>query len=255
MTPDVKAQPVLEAQDLRLAFRNGHRHVEALRSVSLELYPGEVFAVVGESGSGKSTLARALLGMHRIQSGTIKLCGQPLAASAGDRTLAQRRGFGMVFQDSSAAFDPRFTIRRILQEALKLLAPGQDGLSAPQLLDLVGLPALLLERHPHELSGGQRQRIGIARALAGQPGILICDEAVSALDVSVQAQILNLLGDLQAEKKLALLFITHDLSVVSYIADRIAVMYHGSIIETGNAAQILDNPAHDYTRKLLSAAY
>ncbi|MDH2399960.1 ATP-binding cassette domain-containing protein [Bradyrhizobium sp. SSUT18] len=222
--------------------------------MSLDVQPAEVLAVVGESGSGKSTLARALIGMLPAASGSVALDGEDVAFSALRRTPAQRRKIGMVFQDSSAAFDPRFSVERILLEPIKLLGQHPDNPSPADLLDTVGLSSGLLNRRPRELSGGQRQRVGIARALAGRPRLLICDEAVSALDVSVQAQILNLLSDLQANHGLALLFITHDLSVVSYLADRIAVMYRGELLETGDAALVLDNPNHDYTRKLLDSA-
>ncbi|MDM0118422.1 ABC transporter ATP-binding protein [Variovorax arabinosiphilus] len=249
---------LLAAHDLHVSFDGRHGRVHAVRGVSLRVHPGEVLAVVGESGSGKSTLARALMGMVPVRQGTLALGGEPVPLSASARSLAQRRQVGMVFQDSAAAFDPRFTIERILREPIELLARDaqrrQSAAAAPTaLLDAVGLSANVLSRRPHELSGGQRQRVGIARALAGEPQLLICDEAVSALDVSVQAQILNLLVDLQNERGLALLFITHDLSVVSYIADRIAVMYHGELMETGEVHQVLDRPAHAYTRELLAA--
>ncbi|NTJ44079.1 ABC transporter ATP-binding protein [Agrobacterium larrymoorei] len=210
--------------------------------------------IVGESGSGKSTLARSVVGMVAPQTGSIALEGEHLAPSAPARTIEQRRKIGMVFQDSSSAFDPRFTVEQILREPIKLLARGTPEISIRELLDLVSLPSDVLDRRARDLSGGQRQRVGIARALAGSPKLLICDEAVSALDVSVQAQILNLLVDLQAERRLSLLFITHDLAVVEYLADHIAVMYRGEFVERGVAAKVLDHPEHAYTRQLLSAA-
>ena len=246
------APPLLAVDEAGVVFDGPHGRVEALRGVSLRLHPAEVLAVVGESGSGKSTLARVLMGMVPASSGRLALDGEALALDARARPLRQRRQIGMVFQDSAAAFDPRFSVERILREPLALLA-HDDAPSPRSLLDSVGLPASLLERRPHELSGGQRQRVGIARALAGRPRVLICDEAVSALDVSVQAQILNLLVDLQAAHGLAILFITHDLAVVSYIADRVAVMRGGEIVESGELAQVIDRPAHDYTRHLLAA--
>ena len=246
--------PLLAAHDLHVRFEGRNGRVDAVRGVSLQVKAGEVLAVVGESGSGKSTLARALMGMVPVRQGTLALAGEGVPLAAAARSLAQRRRIGMVFQDSAAAFDPRFTVERILREPIALLGRGAASAPPAALLDAVGLPASLLPRRPHELSGGQRQRVGIARALAGAPQLLICDEAVSALDVSVQAQILNLLADLQQSRGLALLFITHDLSVVSYIADRIAVMYRGELLETGVAAQVLDRPSHDYTRRLLAAA-
>ncbi|NSL21326.1 ABC transporter ATP-binding protein [Agrobacterium tumefaciens] len=246
--------PALSAQDISVVYESRGRKVEAVKSVSIDLWPGEVLAVVGESGSGKSTLARSILGMVPQATGSVKLGGESVSLPATERSRADRRKVGMVFQDSSSAFNPRFTVEQILQEPLSLLATPRQTLKPAHLLDIVGLSSSLLQRRPRDLSGGQRQRVGIARALAASPGVLICDEAVSALDVSVQAQILNLLSDLQVQNSLAILFITHDLSVVSYLADRIAVMYRGELLETGAADEILDRPVHDYTRKLLAAA-
>lgn len=256
---DACLAPLLSAEDIHVTLHGRAGRVDAVRGVSVHVHAGEVLAVVGESGSGKSTLARALLGMVTARRGSITLAGEPLPLDATQRPVEQRRRIGMVFQDSSAAFDPRFTVERILREPIELLQGRSRLRDAPSstpaaLLEAVGLSPDLLSRRPHELSGGQRQRVGIARALAGEPQVLICDEAVSALDVSVQAQILNLLVDLQTRRGLALLFITHDLSVVSYIADRIAVMYRGELLETGPADQVLDRPTHEYTRRLLAAA-
>ncbi|HXZ06832.1 MAG TPA: ABC transporter ATP-binding protein, partial [Paraburkholderia sp.] len=258
LTSVPSASPLLVASGLHVSFGSRTNRVDALRGVSLSIARGEVLAVVGESGSGKSTLARSLIGMVRAQRGALHLGGEAVPLNLASRTLSQRRRIGMVFQDSAAAFDPRFTVERILNEPVTLLARRGAMLqgsfpTTAALLDRVGLPASVLGRRPHELSGGQRQRVGIARALAGEPQLLICDEAVSALDVSVQAQILNLIADLQCDHGLSILFITHDLSVVSYLADRIAVMVHGELIETGDAAQILDAPEHPYTRRLLDA--
>jgi peptide/nickel transport system ATP-binding protein len=249
-----KGDPLLRVRGLTVTFESRGRRVDAVRNMSFDLGAGEVFAVVGESGSGKSTLARSVVGMIAPTSGTIELDGENLAPSAQGRSVEQRRKIGMVFQDSSSAFDPRFTVEQILKEPINLLARGTPDLSIRELLDLVSLPSDVLRRRARDLSGGQRQRVGIARALAGSPRLLICDEAVSALDVSVQAQILNLLGDLQVERGLSLLFITHDLSVVEYLADHIAVMYRGDLVESGKAADVLDRPEHEYTRQLLSAA-
>lgn len=252
----VASLPLLSAVDLSVSFQGPSGRVDAVREVSLDVHAGEVLAVIGESGSGKSTLARTLLGMLPPSRGQILLEKEPLAGTASARTLPQRRRISMVFQDSSAAFNPRFTVEKILREPLKLLAARQEK-SEPtrlaELLEWVSLSPSLLSRHPHELSGGQRQRVGIARALASDPDLLICDEAVSALDVSVQAQILNLLSDLQDQKGLTFLFITHDLDVVEYFADRIAVMHRGKLLETGPLARVLDHPESDYTRKLLNA--
>ncbi|KAF1021730.1 MAG: Oligopeptide transport ATP-binding protein OppF [Paracidovorax wautersii] len=256
MTTRSATEPLLDVAGIDVAFDGAHGTVHAVRDVSLQVHRGEVLAIVGESGSGKSTLARSIMGMVPARSGVLTLEGGTLARSVRQRTLAQRRSIGMVFQDSGAAFDPRFTVQRILEEPLRSLA--QAGLSGAgttpaRLLDDVGLSRSMLERRPHELSGGQRQRVGIARALATAPELLICDEAVSALDVSVQAQILNLLAHLQAERQLSFLFITHDISVVEYFADRIAVMYQGRLLETGDAAEVLDHPQQAYTRRLLES--
>jgi ABC-type glutathione transport system ATPase component len=256
MTPI--APPLLDVEGVDVAFDGAHGTVHAVRDVSLQVRRGEVLAIVGESGSGKSTLARSIMGMVAARSGRMTFDGQAMAPSARLRTLAQRRSISMVFQDSGAAFDPRFTVRRILEEPLRHLAQASPDASdaaatVARLLDDVGLSRTLLERRPHELSGGQRQRVGIARALATAPELLICDEAVSALDVSVQAQILNLLSDLQVSRKLSFLFITHDISVVEYFADRIAVMYQGQLLETGFASDVLDEPRHAYTRRLLES--
>ncbi len=255
MSPPRGAAPLLEVNGLQVDFHGAHGLVQAVRQVSFSLQRGEVLAIVGESGSGKSTLARAVMGMTPPRAGRVLLDGVPLAPAARARTLAQRQRLSMVFQDSAAAFDPRFTVRRILAEPLNLIERGRAGAApeAEQLLAKVGLPAALLGRYPHELSGGQRQRVGIARALACAPDLLICDEAVSALDVSVQAQILNLLSDLQQSLGLAFLFITHDLAVVEYFADRIGVMYRGELLEIDEAATVLDAPAHAYTRTLLGS--
>ena len=249
-----RSEPLLQADDLSVTFATTGRRVEAVRGVSLAVHRGEVLAVIGESGSGKSTLARAILGLTPPHSGTLRLDGErvPLAVTA--RSRVQRRKLGMVFQDSGAAFNPRFSVARILNEPIRLLGGDAGKGAAEELLDAVGLSGALLGRRPHELSGGQRQRVGIARALAGNPEVLICDEAVSALDLSVQAQILNLLADLLLRRGLAILFITHDISVVSYLADRIAVMHQGKIVESGPASAVLDTPRMAYTRTLLASA-
>lgn len=250
------ASGLLSVQGMSVSFNGARGRVDAVRDVSLDIQPGEVLAVIGESGSGKSTLARALLGMVPMRSGQLHLHGEHLPPDARRRTLAQKRRIGMIFQDSAAAFNPRFTIERILLEPLTLMTNGKDTHKAQrpaELLDKVRLSSDFLSRYPHELSGGQRQRVGIARALAGNPDLLICDEAVSALDVSVQAQILNLLSDLQEEGGLSFLFITHDLSVVEYFADRVAVMFRGELLETGSLSEVFDAPKTDYTRRLLQA--
>jgi ABC-type glutathione transport system ATPase component len=249
-------RPLLSVHDLSVSFSSGaHGRIDAVRNVSFDVQAGEVLAIVGESGSGKSTLGRALLGMVAPTSGAIRLDGEIIAASARRRARSVRRRIGMVFQDSVGAFDPRFDVRRILLEPLVLLGDGTRAERTTQierLLDDVGLSASLCDRLPHELSGGQRQRLGIARALASSPDLLICDEAVSALDLSVQAQILNLLDELQRRRRLTLVFITHDLAVVEYLADRIGVMHRGRLVEIGPAPHVLDHPRHPYTRGMFA---
>jgi len=228
------------------------RPMRAVAGVDLTLAAGETLGVVGESGSGKSTIGKAILGLVRPTAGRIALFGEDLPAG---RAPGHRR-CQIVFQDSHGSLNPRLAVARNLGEPLDLRGLYPRNARRPRLEALmaeVRLPAALLDRYPHELSGGQRQRINIARALALDPDMLVCDEIVSALDVTVQAQVLNLLKDLQAERGLALLFISHDLAVVRFMADRIAVMKDGRIVETGAAGDILDRPQHAYTRALMAA--
>jgi peptide/nickel transport system ATP-binding protein len=232
-------------------------HVKAVDGVSLEVAPGETLALVGESGCGKTTLARAVLRLIEPTAGEVRLMGEPLAGLAGDALRRKRAEMQIVFQDPFSSLNPRMRVGEILEEGMAALLPELDqpgrtrrGL---ELLDQVGLPEDAARRYPHEFSGGQRQRIAIARALAVKPKLLILDEPTSALDVSVQAQILNLLADLRRQHGLAYLFITHNLSVVSYLADRVAVMREGRIVEAGAAEQVLTRPENDYTRLLLNS--
>jgi peptide/nickel transport system ATP-binding protein len=231
--------------------------IHAVRSVSLELQEGETLAVVGESGSGKSTLARMLVGLERPSSGTMTIGGKDAAALAAEGSRAFGRTIQYVFQDPVASLNPRKTIAQILDVPLRLLRRA-DGTSRKtrmrELLDAVQMPANALERYPHEFSGGQAQRIAIARALAADARILVLDEPVSALDVSVQAQVLLLLDDLRRQFGLSYLFISHDLAVVESISDRVAVMYLGELVEIGEAQSLFANPQHDYTRDLIASA-
>jgi ABC-type oligopeptide transport system ATPase subunit len=231
--------------------------IKAVDDVSFEVTEGRTLGLVGESGSGKSTVARALLKLLTPTAGSIHFRGQSILPLAENEFRPLRKEMQMVFQDPIGSLNPRMTVEAILAEPLQIhfkdMSRSQRRESAAAMLVRVGLPAEALQRYPHEFSGGQRQRIGIARALAVQPKFLICDEPVSALDVSVQAQILNLLKDLQEEFQLTLLFIAHDLAVVRHMSDRIVVMHHGKIMEQGDADTICENPQHDYTKKLLAA--
>lgn len=231
-------------------------YIRAVDGVSLSIAPGESVGLVGESGCGKTTLARSILGLDPIQSGSISFAGQDLLSLGGDELLAARRNLQIIFQDPFSSLNPRMTVIDIVTEGLLehgLITARQREASARELLDDVGLDDDALHRYPHEFSGGQRQRISIARAIAFKPRLIICDEAVSALDVSVQAQIINLLLELRDKHNLSYLFISHDLSVVRHVCDRTAVMYLGRIVETGSSKQIISQPRHPYTRALISA--
>jgi ABC-type glutathione transport system ATPase component len=257
--------PLLEARDVSRLFpvrgSGGLFRAKTLQRavdrVSLQIRPGEVLALVGESGSGKTTLGRMLLGLTVPSEGTILHRGQDVAGRRGEAQRAFRREVQVVFQDTGGSLNPR---RSIGQSVALPLAynRGLDGRAAATevdaLLDRVGLPpAHFRSRLPHELSGGQRQRVGIARALASNPAVIVADEPVSALDVSIRAQILRLMAELQREKRLAYLFITHDLGVVRAMADRVMVMHQGRVVETGDADTVLNTPQHAYTQRLLAA--
>jgi len=238
--------------------RNGimpgaRRMLRAVDGVSFEIGRGQTFGLVGESGCGKSTLGRAVLRLLEPTSGRVVLDGTEITGLTRPALKHQRKHMQMIFQDPYASLSPRRTIGQTLEEPLALHTPGDPARRARELLDIVGLGASALERYPHEFSGGQRQRIGIARALAVEPKLIVADEAVSALDVSVQSQILNLLADLQAEFGLSLLFISHDLAVVQHVSHFIGVMYLGKLVETAPVDRIFAMPAHPYTRALLDA--
>ncbi len=246
----------LRIDDLHVHFGKPPKEIRAVDGVSLTIEKGEILGLVGESGCGKSTLSRAVLQLVRPTSGAIYLEDQNLSELTPRQLRVARLDFQMVFQDPYASLNPRFTIYSTLLEALETRGriPKAERLwRVGQLMESVGLDARGMLKYPHEFSGGQRQRIAIARALAPKPKLLIADEPVSALDVSIQSQILNLLLKLTHELQLTMLFISHDLSVVRFIADRIAVMQAGKIVECGAAEEVSDRPRDAYTKKLLAA--
>lgn len=254
---------LLSARNLTKSYKQrsgwmglGTTRVKALDDVSLDLKQGTTLAVVGESGSGKSTLARCLLQLLPLDGGEVLFQGRDLASLSGSALREQRRYLQMVFQDPFASLNPRMRVGQIVGEGLlihQLGTPDERHDKVVRMLERVGLSKTDMQKYPHQFSGGQRQRIGIARALVLEPKVVICDEPVSALDVSIQAQILLLLRELQQEMALSYLFISHDLRVVRHIADEVAVMYQGKLIEQGSVQSIYDAPAQEYTRNLLQS--
>ena len=230
--------------------------VKAVDGVTFSIRKGETLGLVGESGCGKSTLGRSIIRLYEPSAGEIVFQGQDWLSQSGASLRAQRRNMQMIFQDPYSSLDPRMTVGQILSEPFiihNLLGPEERKLRVRQLLETVGLKASHTNRYPHEFSGGQKQRICIARTLALEPSLIIADEPVSALDVSIQAQILNLLKDLQAQFQLTYLFISHDLSVIEHLCDRVAVMYLGKIVELATREQLYRDPQHPYTQGLISA--
>lgn len=269
MTTTDDSSTLLEVRDLHVQFpvQGGGslagllpggtpKCIRAVDGISFDIGEGETLGLVGESGCGKSTTARAIIGLVKPTSGSIRLTGHEIAGLSHRQLRSYRRDLQMVFQDPFASLNPRMTVGSIIGEPLVIhgLARGKDRqLEVLRLMELVGLNPRFLNRYPHEFSGGQRQRIGIARALAVQPKLILCDEPVSALDVSIQAQIINLLMDLQQRLGLSYLFIAHDLSVVRHIATRVGVMYLGRLVELSSAEELYESPSHPYTEALMSA--
>jgi oligopeptide transport system ATP-binding protein len=263
-TPNAPGEPLIEVTNLVKHFpitqgillRRQVGAVKAVDDVSFKIYPGETLGLVGESGSGKSTTGRTLLRLYEPTSGSIKFRGQEVVGLSGKPLRQMRRHMQMIFQDPAACLNPRMTVGRSIEESLQVHQPvpkeeWQNRIA--ELMELVGLNRAFVNRYPHEFSGGQRQRIGIARALAVEPEFIVADEPISALDVSIQAQVVNLLKDLQDELKLTYLFIAHDLSMIRYICDRVAVMFKGKIVEYAETEELYENPIHPYTKVLLSA--
>jgi len=258
MTNTENRKKLVEVKHLKQYFGSKKNVVKAIDDISFDIFEGETFGLVGESGSGKSTTGRALLRLYKPTDGEILFEGKDIAnLKKGKELLEFRKEAQMIFQDPYASLDGRMKVRDIIAEGIDIhglakTAEERDAM-VDELLETVGLNKEHANRYPHEFSGGQRQRIGIARALAVNPKFIVCDEAISALDVSIQAQIVNLLKRLQKEIGLTYLFIAHDLSMVKYISDRIAVMYRGRIVEMGSADCVYNNPQHPYTKSLLSA--
>ena len=258
-------ETLLEVEDLQMyfpvtsgiVFQQKIADVKAVDGVSFTLQKGETLGLVGESGCGKTTAGRTILQLYKPTGGSIKFNGTELTGLKGNSLRAVRRDMQMIFQDPYGSLNPRMTCGDIVGEPLKVhkltSSKSEYQEKVSELLSIVGLSPYMAERYPHEFSGGQRQRIGIARALAVNPSLIICDEPVSALDVSIQAQVINLLEDLQEKLDLTYIFIAHDLSVVKHISDRIAVMYLGHIVEIAERNELYENPVHPYTQALLSA--
>ena len=254
---------LLEIDQLKVYFPSGYRwgepqrFIRAVDGISLALREGETLGLVGESGCGKSTLARAVLGLVPVTAGSVRYRDQRIDQLSPRGMRPLRKEIQMIFQDPFASLNPRMSVGQIVTEPMSIFhlhAKRERRLEAMRLLDLVGLNPRYINRYPHEFSGGQRQRIGIARALAVSPRVILCDEPVSALDVSIQAQVINLLQDLQQKMGLAYLFIAHDLAVVRHIADRVGVMYLGRLVESAETERIYNDPRHPYTRALLSSS-
>ena len=252
--------PIVDVRDLKVHFRThrglfGSQLVKAVDGVSFAIAPGETLGLAGESGSGKSTVARTLVRINRPTGGSIRLGGAETAGLSGQELRAYRRRMQMVYQDPFDSLDPRLTAGDAIAEGLSVrgVPRARRKAEVETLLSRVNLPAVLAGRYPAQLSGGQRQRVSIARALAVNPEVIVCDEAVAALDVSIRAQVLNLLKDIQADAGVSYLFISHDLSTLRFMADKIAIMYVGRLVEYGTRDEVFARPSHPYTRALMAA--
>jgi oligopeptide transport system ATP-binding protein len=250
------ANPLISIRDLKVHFKRRHQVVQAVDGVSLDIRVGETVGLVGESGCGKTTLGRAILRLSEITNGSVFYRDQDLAHLSHSEMQKQRRHLQMIFQDPYASLDPRMTVAQILSEPLdtfSLYKGGERDGRIRELMETVGLSTRFVRRYPHEFSGGQQQRIGIARALAANPDFIVADEPISALDVSIQAQIMNLMERLRRERNLTYLFVSHDLRAIRHVSDRVAVMYLGKLVEIAEAKAIYDNPLMPYTKALMSA--
>jgi peptide/nickel transport system ATP-binding protein len=246
--------PLLRARDLVKSFRGPDRISRTVvRDVSFDLGVGETLGIVGESGSGKSTTARIVLALERPDSGTVELAGAPWSVLPERERRPRRQEISVIYQDPLSSFDPRWPVERIVRDSIDRHHDGDPRVRVGELLDLVGLERTLRDRRPLELSGGQRQRVAIARAIAPSPSVIVCDEPVSALDVSIQAQVLDLLADLRDELGVSLLFISHDLGVVHHLSDRVLVMKDGNVVEQGTADDVFLRPQDEYTQELVAA--
>lgn len=257
-------EPILKVRDLSVEFTIGSgglfgstKILRAVKNVSFDLYQGETLGIVGESGCGKSTLSRAIIRLLPATSGEAVWLGRDIQKMNSNELLGLRKDIQMIFQDPLASLNPRMTAGDIIAEPLKIHMPNigkeERAVRVAEMMQKVGLLPNMINKYPHEFSGGQCQRIGIARALITNPKLIICDEAVSALDVSIRAQVVNLLMDLQKELGISLLFISHDIAVVRHIAQRIMVLYFGEVVEIGEAEQVTMDPHHDYTKRLIAS--
>jgi oligopeptide transport system ATP-binding protein len=257
-------EPILQVRNVSVHFNipngglfGGHDVLKAVKNVSFDLHAGETLGIVGESGCGKSTLSRAVIKLIEATEGESLWMGKDILKMSPKELIGLRKDIQMVFQDPLASLNPRLTAGQIIAEPLEIHYPevGKTERMARvvEMMEKVGLTATMINKYPHEFSGGQCQRIGIARALITRPKLIVCDEAVSALDVSVQAQVINLLMDLQKEFGVSLLFIAHDIAVVRHIAQRIMVLYFGEVVEIGDSEQVVMDPRHDYTKKLIAS--